>query len=144
MKLLNSELSEPSFAIELVGPGFVWDLHNSGDFLGLELRADDNTAIMRWTVGGYSAAKYSGCELVFRNLKLIIVSERDQELPLSEDTCISGISKIVPDGGIKTEYRTRHHWSADDSFHLFFKFQSQRTIEIDAETVELLGIPRAG
>ena len=102
MKFLNFELSKPSFAIELVGLGFVWDLHNSGDFLGLELRADDNTAIMRWTAGGYSAAKYSGCELILRNLKLMIVSERDHELPLSEDTCISGISKIVPDAGTKS------------------------------------------
>jgi len=144
MKLLNFDLSEPSFAIELVGLDFVWDLHNSGDFLGLELLAKDNTAIMRWAVDGYTAAKYSGCELVFRNLKLMIVSERDHELPLSEDTCISGISKIVPDRGIKAEYRTRHHWSADDPFHLFFQFQSQRTIEIDAETVELIGIPRVG
>jgi hypothetical protein len=140
MKLLDFELSKPSFAIELVGLGFVWDLHNSGDFLGLELRANNNTAIMRWTVGGYSTASYLGCELVFRNLKLIIVSERDPELPLSEDTCISGISKIVPDGGTKPEYRTRKHWNADDPFHLFFDFQSRRTIEIDAETVELIGI----
>ena len=37
----------------------------------------------------------------------------------------------------------KHHWNADDPFHLFFDFQSQRTIEIDAETVELIGIAKA-
>jgi hypothetical protein len=143
MKFLNFELSEPSFAIALAGLGFVWDLHNSGTFLGVDLRANDNTAVMRWMVRSYSAEKYSGCELVFRNLKLVMVSERDPELPLSEDTCISGISKIVSDGGTKAEYRTRQHWNASDPFHLLFEFQSQRTIEIDAEAVELIGLAKA-
>ncbi len=48
MKLLNFELSKPAFAIELLGLGFVWDLHNKGDFVGLTINASDNTAVMTW------------------------------------------------------------------------------------------------
>src|SRR5882762_5567533 len=74
MKLLNFELSKPCFAIELLGLGFTWDLHNSWRFVGLTINASDNTAVMTWIVGRHPAAMYSGCNLVFRGLKRIIVS----------------------------------------------------------------------
>lgn len=143
MKLLNLELSSPSFSIELIGLGFVWDLHNSGRFLGVHLNANDNTATMKWLVNGHPSTKYSGCDLVFRNLKLMIVS-RDNQLPLSEDTCISGISKIVPDAGARAaKYRTKAEWDATDPFNLLFEFQSGRSIEKDADTVELIGVTKS-
>jgi len=74
MKLLNFELSKPAFAIELLGLGFTWDLHNSWRFVGLTINASDNTAVMTWIVDGHPAAMYSGCNLVFRGLKQIIIS----------------------------------------------------------------------
>lgn len=90
MKLLNFELSKPSFAIELLGLGFVWDLHNVGHFVGLTVSANDNTAVLTWTVSGHPAPMYSGYSVVFRGLKQMILLPRDQELPLSEDTCRFG------------------------------------------------------
>ena len=140
MKLLNFELSKPSFAIELLGLGFVWDLHNKGDFVGLTINASDNTAVMTWSVGGHPAAMYSGCNLVFRGLKQIIVSPRDEELPLSEDTCVSGISKLIPDRAEIPEYRVKLEWDEGELFHLFIEFQSRRWIEVDAESAELIGV----
>jgi hypothetical protein len=65
MKLLNFELSKPSFAIELLGLGFVWDLHNAGDFVGLNVSANDNTAVLTWTVSGHPAPAYSAAVLSF-------------------------------------------------------------------------------
>jgi hypothetical protein len=145
MRLINFDLRTPSFGIELIGLGFVWDLHNSGTFLGVNFGTNDNTAVMRWLIEGqtgaddHPATKFSGCELAFRALNLMIISSRDRGLPLSEDLCISGISKVVP-GDTKAEYRTRRQWNAEDPFHLLFEFQSQRSMEIDAETVELIGV----
>jgi hypothetical protein len=140
MKLLNFELSEPSFAIELLGLDFVWDLHNKGDFVGLTINASDNTAVMTWIVGGHPAAMYSGCNLVFRGLKQVMVSPRDEELPLSEDTCVSGISKVIPDRTESPESRVKLQWDEGEFFHMFIEFQSRRWIEIDAESAELVGL----
>lgn len=142
MELVNFELSQPSFSIEFVGLGFVWDLHNSGKFLGITMNPDDNTAVMRWKVGGHPQTKYSACDLVFAGLKLVIVSPRDEELPYSEDLCVTGISKIIPEHRERLGYRTKREWTVDDPFHLLFEFQSRRSIEISSETVELIGIPK--
>lgn len=139
MKLLNFELAAPSFAIELVGLDFVWDLHNAGRFLEISLDPENNTALMKWTVSGHPAAKYAGCSLIFSGLQLLIISARDRDLPLSEDLCISGISKVHPDLHSEFPLRTKPQWSRGEPFHLLFEFQSRRSIEIDAETVELAG-----
>src|SRR5437773_10266591 len=120
MRFLNFDLSTPSFSIELIGLDFIWDLHNSGTFLGVTVNAADNTAIMRWTIDGSPAykhfdrrpaSKYSGCELVFTGLKLMMVSPRDEELPFSEDHCVSGVSKVVPEPAEEPAYRTRRQWN---------------------------------
>ncbi|HEY6305629.1 MAG TPA: hypothetical protein VI488_04110 [Candidatus Angelobacter sp.] len=140
MRMLNFELSASSFAVELVGLDCVWDLHNAGQFLGVNVAASDNTAIMSWRVSGHAVAKYSACRLVFKDLKLMVISPRDAGLPISEDLCVSGISKVVPGATEKPEYRTKRHWDSGDPFNLLFQFQSGRSIEVSAETVELVGI----
>ena len=144
MKLLNFGLSQPSFATELLALGYVWDLHNCCDFVGLTINADDNSAVMTWTAGGHPATMYSGCSLIFRGLKQLFVSPRDEELPLSEDTCVSGISKLVPNREQRSEYRVKREWDQSEPFHLFLEFQGRRGIEIDAESAELVGIAQIG
>jgi hypothetical protein len=140
MKMLNFDLSSPSFAIELVGLGCVWDLHNAGQFLGLNIQASDNTATMTWRVSLNQSAAYSGCRLLFTGLKSMVISQRDEELPLSEDLCVSGISKVVPGPGEKPENRTKRQWESGDPFHLLFQFQGGRSMEVNSETVELIAI----
>ena len=139
MNLLNFELAAPSFAIELVGLDFVWDLHKAGRFLGIRLDAGNNTALMKWSVSGHPAAKYAGCSLIFTGLKLLVVSGRDDDLPLSEDFCISSISKVLPEPRGESPLRMKAQWNEKEPFHLLFEFQSRRSIEINAETVELAG-----
>ena len=139
MKLLNFELAAPSFAIELVGLDFVWDLHNAATFLGVSLDAASNTGLMKWAVSGHPASRYQGCSLIFTGLKLLVVSARDHDLPLSEDLCLSGISKVLPDPRTESPLRMKPEWNENEPFHLLFEFQSRRSIEIDAETVELVG-----
>ena len=139
MKFLNFELSKPSFSIELNGLGYVWDLHNAGQFVGLKIIPTDNTVVMSWRITGHPATQFSGCNLVFIGLKLLIVSSRDEELPSSEDLCLSAISKISP-GSDEPDRRIKADWGKSDPFHLLFEFQSGRSIEVNAETVELVSV----
>jgi hypothetical protein len=141
MKLLNFELAQFSYAIELKGLGFIWDLHNSGEFLGLDLNPNKNAIVMKWRVGGHPSTQYSGCNLLFSGLKLMSISPRDEQLPQSEDVTIAGISMVTPEINKDVAYRVRPQWNPDDPFHLVFEFQSRRSIELDAETVELIGVP---
>ena len=139
MHLSNFDLSSQAFSIELIGLDFIWDLHNVGEFLGLRLQPDDNSAIMSWRISSHPSNKFSGCQLVFKNLRMLIITPRDEGLPRTEDLCVAGISRVIPNGGDKPEHRIRQS-VPDDHFNLLFQFQSGRSIEIDAETVELVGI----
>src|SRR5438093_281571 len=141
MELVNFELANPSFSIELFGLGFVWDLHNAATFLGITLDANDNSAVMKWSTSGHPAAKYNGCDLVFKDLENIVVSARDKELPYSEDLCVSSISKVSAESVDIPERRIKVAWNPGDPYRLLFQFQSRRYIEIGAKTAELIGIP---
>jgi hypothetical protein len=143
MKLLNFELSSPSYGIELIGLGFAWDLHNAGIFSGIVVDADDNSVCMRWALSGHPITKFSGCPLLFIGLKVMIISPRNEDLPRSEGLCISGISKLIPEPGERLEYRVKRQWHENDRFHLLFQFQSGRSIEVDADSVELIGTSTA-
>jgi hypothetical protein len=142
MNLINFDLAQPSYAIELNGLGVVWDLHNSGQFLGLDFNPRKNTMVMKWRVGGHPSTQYSGCNLLFSGLKLMSISSRDEALRQSEDLTVAGISMVTPEIGTDVAYRVRRQWNPDDPFHLVFEFQSRRSIELDAETVELIGVPQ--
>ncbi len=142
MKLINFELAQPSYAIELNGLDFIWDLHNGGEFLGLDLNPNKNSILLKWRISGHPSSQYSGCHLLFSGLKLMYISPRDQELPQSEDLTVSGISMVTPELTNDAAYRVKQHWNPDDRFHLIFQFQSRRSIELDAETVELIGVPK--
>ncbi|HEY2845107.1 MAG TPA: hypothetical protein VGJ09_15700 [Bryobacteraceae bacterium] len=139
MKLLNFELETPYFGIALVGLDFLWDLHNVFTFLSVNLDATSNVAVMTWTASGHTPITYSGCRLVFSGLKLLVISARDGDLPLSEDLCVSSISKVLPEPSLEPELRMKAQWGSNEAFHLLFQFQSGRSIEIDADAVELDG-----
>jgi hypothetical protein len=140
MKLVNFELATPSFSIELVGLGVLWDLHNTWSFEGVSLDSKNNTAVMKWMIDDRPSAKYSGCRLIFTDLKRLAISARDEDLPLSEDLCLSSVSKVLPEPNPEPAFRMKAQWGVDEAFHLLFQFQSRRSIEIDAETVELDGV----
>jgi hypothetical protein len=132
-------LPNPSYGIELNGLGFVWDLHNAGNYVGLDFNPTENAIIMKWRVGGHPSTQFSGCNLLFSGLKLMSISPRDEQMPQSEDLTIAGISMVIPEIDKDVKYRVRRQWNPNDPFHLVFQFQSRRSIELDAETVELIG-----
>jgi len=144
VKLLNFDLMSPNHAHEITGLGLDWDIHNFADFVGLELLPETNSAVMRWIVPGATNPwgctrnNFSGCELRFSSLKYIEITDRDSDLPLTEDSCLAGVSKVDI---IRTElpqFRTRKLWNTDEEFCLWFRFQSGRDIVIDSDTVELV------
>jgi len=136
----NFKLATPSFCIGLVGLDSYWDLHNGLSFQSFSLDAKGNIAAMTWTASGHAPIMYSGCRLVFIGLKLLVISARDGDLPLSEDLCVSSVSMVLPEPNPEPAFRMKAQWDENEVFHLLFQFQSGRSIEIDAETVELTGL----
>ena len=141
MKLSNFEISSP---IYLRSEGLSWDLHNFADFDGLQLIPNTNTAIMRWRVRtsepnpwGCYENKSSGVELHFKKLLYLSIGPRDDELEMSEDTCVSDIVKVNPNI-VHEEPIMRAVSETSNSFRLRFQFQSARVIEIESDRVELV------
>lgn len=65
------------------------------------LNSKANIATMTWSVVGERGSKfeYSGCKLVFDNLREFI-SPRDPEMPYSEDFTVSAVSAVTPTAGV--------------------------------------------
>jgi hypothetical protein len=145
MKLINFYLDT---SIELNSEGLNWDLHNFADFTGLELVPTENAAVLRWRAPkvenpwGSFQNKYAGVELWFRNLEFLKIGPRDEELPLTEDTCVADILQVDP--AIQAEEPRLRAINAveggNGQFHLCFVFQSGRTIEIGSQRVELVPV----
>ena len=110
MRLLNFELGALPFGIELIGRDFFVDVHNTANFRSIVLDATTNAAVMTW----------DKCSLSFTGLKLLNISARDEELPLTEDSCVSSISKVTP-GPERLDFRVKEHWNIDEPFHLWFQ-----------------------
>lgn len=136
MKLLNFELANSRFPIELEGLEHLWDLHNLAEFRNLVFDPFANKVVMEWSTG--QDVRYSALKLLFENVRRLEISPRDDELPPSEDYCLSYVVKITPKSAKHDEPRVNRKSEGDDPFHLLFEFRSGRTIEIDSETVELV------
>jgi hypothetical protein len=142
LRFRNFEISS---SIGFLSEGLFWDVHNFAQFEGLRLVVEENAAVMRWRVPtgsnpwGYFENKFIGMELYFKNLLFLHVGERDEEMPMTEDTCVSAILKVDPATQNDEPY-LRQVLTMTNFFHLLFLFQSARKIEIASETVELRGI----
>jgi hypothetical protein len=137
MRLVNFDVDD----IELSGLGTVWDLHSFAEFRGISVDSFSNSAVMQWDLSREPNLDYSGCKLLFLNLRSLQISPRDEDMPPSEDLCVAFAAKVSPEPAEKVVYRTRRHWEQDDRFHLLFHLQSERDIEIESETVELIALP---
>jgi hypothetical protein len=145
VKLKNFEISSE---IELQTNNLFWDIHNFATFVGLELIPASNAVVMKWVVPkganpwGCTENRFSGMTLYFDNLRLLTLTPRDIDMPLTEDSCLAAILKVDPNIQQNELYlRTRTKWELNDSFCLAFQFQSGRVIEIGSDTVELIPLP---
>jgi|SRR5579859_5157108 len=139
MRLLNFAIDS---SIELISNGLIWDLHNCGNFEGLDLQPTENSVLMKWTAAYPWSGRgnnFSGVNLLFKGLYFLEIGPRDDELPLTEDTCVAEMFQVTPLGRDKDpRLRALTEWSGD--FHLFFRFRGSRTIEIGSRTVELIPV----
>jgi len=141
MRLQNFEICS---SIEFQSGGLFWDVHNFWRFDGLELIRAENAAVMRWSAPaavsnllGCYENKFTGMELHFKNLLFLDVGPRDEEMPMSEDSCLSAVLMVNPSIEHNDPYM-RQVQEITKSFRLAFKFQSRRVIEIESEVVELV------
>jgi hypothetical protein len=100
---------------------------------------------MRWSVPatlnpwGCYENKFAGMELRFENLIFLYVGPRDEEMPMTEDSCVSAVLMVNP--AIEhDELYLRQVREITSSFRLAFQFQSRRVIEIESEIVKLVPI----
>jgi len=144
MRFQNFEISS---SIEFQSGGLFWDVHNFANFDGLELIRTENAAVMRWSVPsrlnpwGCYENKFTGMELHFRNLIFLLVGPRDEEMPMSEDSCVSSVLMVNPTIKHDDPFM-RQVQEITNSFRLLFQFQSKRVIEIESEMVGL--VPTGG
>jgi hypothetical protein len=147
MRLQNFEICS---SIEFQSGGLFWDVHNFAIFDGLELIRTENAAVMRWSVPagvsnpwGRYGNKFAGMELHFKNLLFLHVGPRNEEMPMSEDDCVSAVLMVNPAIEHDDPYM-RQVQEITNSFRLVFKFQSARVIEIESEVVELVPTGESG
>lgn len=138
---MNFDLESPYCSIALKGFGFRWDLHNCADSSQLSFDVANNSLSMLWDASspegptwGDPTNQSQGCKLIFRNVTFIRLSPRDEAYPQSEDLCVSSMSKVIPN---TTDYRCRDQWADGEEFNLLFEFQSERALEVGAESVEM-------
>jgi hypothetical protein len=140
MRLVNFEIIS---SIEMSSDGVIWDIHNCGHFNGLELLREENAILMKWIAGDYpwfgQAKNFSGMNLLFKDLFFLEIGPRDDEMPMTEDTCVESLLKVTPEDREKDPYlRAVYDFSTD--FHLFFHFQSTRNVEIGSRTAHLIPV----
>jgi hypothetical protein len=73
------------------------------------------------------------CKLIFQNVTFFRLSPRDEAYPQSKDLCDFSISKVIPN---TTDYSYQNQWADGEEFNLLFEFQSERALEVGAESVE--------
>lgn len=92
MKFTNMNPISSTPQIEIIESGFVWDLHNAADFLGHEIDSNNNSLKLTWDYGSDCDGIISGTiYLNFLGIKNINITEKDAEVPRSEDSCLDNI-----------------------------------------------------
>jgi len=79
-------------------------------------------------------------QLYFKDLLFLNIGQRDDEMPMKEDWCVSDVLQVDPKSTNAEPY-LRQVLTMTDSFRLLFLFQSARAIEIESKTAELQAIP---
>jgi len=123
-----------AIAIEFGDSNF--DLHNDFDFVGYEYRPTERKARFDWARGDGSwvpAGLPARLSMVFEGVSNFAAKKRDDEMPFTEDDCVSSISflpRAFDDdfGAVCVGFRS-------DEEHLSICFQSGSCVKIWAESV---------
>lgn len=92
MKFTNMNPISSSPQINIIQNGFVWDLHNVADFIGHEIDSNNNSLKLTWDYGcDCDGINNGNVHLIFLGINKIIITEKDAEVPRSEDSCLDNI-----------------------------------------------------
>jgi hypothetical protein len=148
VELRNFTLEKPSHAIAFEGLGHYWDLHAYAELAEVRYYTVENTVELHWRVPemenpwGDENNRAKGCVLRFtevRFLKILQAEERNT----NEDECVASISQVSiaqPAKSEPAEFRMQREWKPNEDFGLFLELQSGRTIEIHAQSAELIPV----
>ena len=147
MTFRNFRLADATYATGLEALGLHWDLHAFAELIDLTYTAAGNFAQLKWlspaveNPWGDKKNKYKGCILEFRNVSTLLVAQPELD-PTDEDDCVASISVVAKPAVIfdSGEFRVRDSSEAGENTGLLFELQSGRTIEIHANSAELIPI----
>lgn len=121
--------------IALVADGLRLDVHNWYDFDGYHFRPSARTARFEWKRSPEfgPAETPGGLTIIFEGVSNIAVLRRDDEMPFTEDSCLSSFSFL--DECLATEFGAWTGQAAAESDHADLGFQSGARIKVWAESV---------
>lgn len=97
MKFINFDRIDKD--IEIVNEDKFYDLHNDSDFTRFVYEVLRQEIIFEWEYPTHKD-KPNKITLTFQKVNNFSISERDGELPFSEDTCLSSIYVNNGDAGV--------------------------------------------
>lgn len=115
------------------------DLHNNFDFLGFEYRTDDMSAILRWrkTDGEWVRPdELQSVTIEHRSVSFMKVTERDPDLPPTEDGCLSSVT-YYPSSDREGNDGICERVLPEDHDDIVYTFQSGQTIRIGCKEIKL-------
>jgi hypothetical protein len=128
-----------SFSIDLdiaiVSGELYCDLHNCFDFVSLNHRPTEKRTELIWHRGTgdwISKALPAKLTLSFQGVTNILVHRRDDDMPFTEDDCISEIAFLPPE--LADTFDSICAYRGDDE-HISIGFQSGSGVKIWAESV---------
>jgi hypothetical protein len=143
MRLTNFQLRRDTLAAEIEVDGFIWDIHNSADYVGLSQDIAANQVELSWRVNpSYTTKRYpaQAFSLRFDGVDYLEVTPRDPEMPDNEDKCLDSLSRVYATDATAELIELGVPWPppAEDegAFHLLFHFRGGQRVRIGCRQAE--------
>jgi hypothetical protein len=128
-------------SIYLQQDGRDFDLHNDYDFVGFSYSVAERVVELSWLRSpGDWVRRELPARLVLscRAITHLSATERDSEMPFTEDDCLSELGFALADGSFEHTFVASSAAEAfDTSWHWVFSFMSGFTLRVAGETAYL-------
>ena len=122
--------------IAIVADTAYFDLHNNFDFIGYEYRPAERNARFDWVrsdVDWVPDGLPQGLSLLFEGVSNFAAKRRDDEMPFTEDECLSTISFLPQE--LAGDFEAVLPGFRSEGEHMSLSFQSGSCVKIWAESV---------
>jgi hypothetical protein len=136
VKLINFNIDNDN--IGLIYQEQYLDIHNCYEFRGFEFDTTNKILQLTWTrsVEEWSNEIRCGFQLIFKQVTYFKVRERDNELPNTDDTCLSFIGFLEQD--MRDDFDSyKPNENIKDTDDLNINFQSEQAIKVNSAIAEL-------